>query len=82
MVRTQIQLTEKQFDALRRLSAQKKKSLADLIRQSVELLLAQESRTGKTSRIQRALAAAGKFSSGGHDGSSEHDRHLADAYRG
>jgi len=82
MIRTQIQLTEQQIQALRRLAAHKKRSLAELIRQSVELYLTHEAQTGKAERVQRALEAAGKFSSGTKDGSSQHDRHLADAYRG
>jgi Arc/MetJ-type ribon-helix-helix transcriptional regulator len=80
MVRTQIQLTEEQIHALRQLSAQKKKSIADLVRQSVELFLTQESEPARGLRVQRALDAVGRFSSGGADGSSEHDRHLSDAY--
>jgi Arc/MetJ-type ribon-helix-helix transcriptional regulator len=81
MVRTQVQLTEEQVRQLKRLGAQNNKSLADLVRQSVELYLAHEERTGKARRIQRGLEAVGKFSSGTADGSSEHDRYLADAYR-
>jgi hypothetical protein len=82
MIRTQIQLTEEQMEALRRLSALKKKSMADLVRQSVELYLDRETMGGDVLRVQRALAVVGKFSSGSRDGSSGHDRHLADAYRG
>jgi hypothetical protein len=81
MIRTQVQLTETQMEALRRLATLKKKSLADLVRQSVELYLDRESPAGDALRVQRALAVVGKFSSGSRDGSSEHDRHLADAYR-
>jgi hypothetical protein len=82
MIRTQVQLTETQMEALRRLAALKKKSLADLVRQSVDLFLDRESPTGDGLRVKRALAVVGKFSSGSGDGSSAHDRHLADAYRG
>ncbi|MBI3693717.1 MAG: ribbon-helix-helix domain-containing protein [Acidobacteria bacterium] len=39
MIRTQVQLTEPQLQALRQLSAQTGKSIADLVRQSVELYL-------------------------------------------
>jgi hypothetical protein len=81
MIRTQIQLTEEQMEALRRLAALKKKSMADLVRQSVELYLDRESPTGDALRVKRALEVVGKFSSGSADGSSGHDRHLADAYR-
>jgi Arc/MetJ-type ribon-helix-helix transcriptional regulator len=81
MVRTQVQLTEHQVRALRQLAVQKKRSLADLVRESVELFLAQESQPDKALRVQRALQAAGRFSSGEASGSSEHDRHLSEAYR-
>ena len=46
MIRTQIQLTEEQMEALRRLAALKKKSMADLVRQSVELYLDRETMAG------------------------------------
>ena len=82
MIRTQVQLTEEQVHALRQLAAKKKMSLADLVRQSVELFLTQEAQGGRADRAQRALEIIGQFSSGGVDGSSEHDKHLADAYRG
>jgi len=81
MIRTQVQLTEEQVRALRQLAVQKKRSLADLVQESVELFLTQESQPGKALRIERALQAAGRFSSGDASGSSEHDRHLSEAYR-
>lgn len=81
MIRTQIQITEKQSEALRKLAAAEGKSLADVIRRGVDLYL----RTGRSSRreelVQRALRAAGRFSSGTPNGSAEHDRHLAEAFR-
>ena len=81
MIRTQVQLTEAQIETLRQLAARKKTSIADLVRQSIEFYLVRESQTGDLSRIQRGLEVIGKFSSGSADGSSGHDRHLADAYR-
>jgi hypothetical protein len=81
MVRTQIQLTEQQMNKLRRLAAEKRKPLAELVRQGVELYLNQQRQTGKALRVRRALQAAGKFSSGTPTGSSDHDRHLATAFR-
>jgi hypothetical protein len=79
MIRTQVQLTEVQIEVFRRLAALKKKSVADLVRQSVELYLDRESPSGDA---LRALAVVGKFSSGSRDGSSRHDRHLVSGYRG
>jgi len=76
MIRIQVRFTEEQNRALRRLAAQQKRSLADLVRQSVTVYLARDAQ-----RLAAALEAVGKFSSGAVDGSSAHDRHLADAYR-
>jgi hypothetical protein len=76
MIRIQVRLTEEQVRALRRQAAQQERSLAALVRQSITLYLARDPR-----RLAAALEAAGKFSSGSVDGSSDHDRYLADAYR-
>jgi hypothetical protein len=81
MVRMQVQLKETQLAGLRRLASASGKSVADLIRQGVDLYLAAQSRPGQEERIQRALRAAGRFSSGSRDGSAEHDRYLAEAFR-
>jgi hypothetical protein len=79
MVRVQIQLTERQQAALRRLSASTGRPVADLIRQGVEQLLSSKPLPDKDEQIQRAMRVAGKFRSGRTDGSSDHDRHLAEA---
>lgn len=81
MVRTQIQLTEQQQAALRRLSASTGRSVADLIRQGVEALLSSAPLPDKNEQVQRARRVAGRFRSGATDGSSDHDRHLAEAFR-
>jgi Arc/MetJ-type ribon-helix-helix transcriptional regulator len=79
MVRTQVQLTQKQLQTLRQLSAARGRSIAELIRQGVELYLGSQQRPGRDQQIERALRVAGRFSSGSADGSLEHDRHLAEA---
>jgi hypothetical protein len=80
MVRTQIQLTEQQMEALRRCSLRKKQSLAELIRQSVDLFLGLENQSPREMQRKRAREAAGRFASGSSDVSGEHDRYLADAF--
>ncbi len=82
MVRTQIQLTAEQAKALKRRAAEENRSLADLIRSSVDAYLAQHGRRSKQARYDRLLSIAGKYSSGKRDVSSRHDDYLADAYRG
>jgi predicted transcriptional regulator len=80
MVRTQIQLTEEQAKSLREAAARQGRSMADLVRDGVDLVLG----TGAVSREERrrrALAASGKFHSGFKDIARHHDRYLAEAFR-
>ncbi len=81
MIRTQIQLSEAQMRALRRLAAARERSLAELVREGVDLLLRSSGGVDPEERKNRALAAAGRFRSGTADLSSEHDRYLAEAYK-
>jgi hypothetical protein len=81
MVRTQVQLTERQLKALRQLSAATGKSAAELIRNGIDQYLAGKQATDPEARIERAIGVAGKFASGASDVSAEHDRHLAEAFR-
>ncbi|HKW96406.1 MAG TPA: ribbon-helix-helix domain-containing protein [Bryobacteraceae bacterium] len=81
MVRTQVQLTEDQIRALRQISQSTGSSIADLVRQGVENYLNARQYGGRDRQIERALRVAGRFSSGSHDGSTQHDRHLAAAFR-
>jgi hypothetical protein len=80
MVRTQIQLTDDQAKALRALSAARQVPMAELIRRSVDSLLQRESGASREAILNRARAVAGRFASGAADGSTDHDRHLADAF--
>ena len=64
MVRTQIQLTEAQARALKRLAREQHVSMAELIRRGVDCLLASASGPSPDDRKRRAIAAAGRFASG------------------
>lgn len=81
MIRTQIQLTEDQARALKELAAAEQRSMAELIRQSVDSLL-KSSTQHRTSpeRKRRALAVIGRFRSGVSDLSLNHDRYLSEAF--
>ena len=81
MVRTQIQLTEAQARALKRMAAERGVSVAELIRQSLDRFLQSAGEEDREERRRRALAVAGRFRSGLHDLAAEHDRYLEDAYR-
>jgi Arc/MetJ-type ribon-helix-helix transcriptional regulator len=80
MVRTQVQLTETQLQALRELSGSTGKSISDLVRQGVDLYLRSQTRISREEQIRRALGAAGCFASGRTDIGEEHDRYLAESF--
>ena len=80
MVRTQIQLTEKQSKSLKRIAASHHRSVAELIRQAVDNMIKSATLVDIEERRRRALAAAGRFSSGLRDLSAEHDKYLAEAF--
>ncbi len=80
MVRTQIQLTEKQAKRLRSLAKNKKVSIAELIRQGVDLLLRNSSVLDVEERKKNAIQAIGRFSSGTRDISEKHDKYLDEAF--
>lgn len=81
MVRTQIQLTEDQAKALKRLSSLRHLSIAQLIRQGVDVVLRSEAGIDDEEKRKRALSVAGRFRSGKRDVSREHDKYLAEAYK-
>jgi hypothetical protein len=79
MVRTQIQLTEEQAAQLRRLAVQQQRSMADLIREALEILLTRHDDSARQDRMRRAARAFGRFRSGTGDLARRHDAHFADA---
>jgi len=82
MVRTQIQLTEQQSVKLKELAAEYDVSAAELIRRALDQFISAAGTPQISDAEQRrlALAAVGKFSSGVHDLSINHDTYLAQAY--
>jgi len=79
IVRTQVQLTDEQATRLRRAAAKRGVSMAALIREALDELPDTGSEDG---RWDRALAAVGAGASGLSNVSSDHDRHLAEAFDG
>ena len=80
MVRTQIQITEEQAKAVRRIALSRHVSVAELIRRAVDVMLKSNPVADPEEKRQRAIEIVGKFSSGKHDIAKGHDRYLADAY--
>jgi hypothetical protein len=81
MVRTQIQLTERQARLLRSLAARQGISMAELIRRTVDGMVQAQAAVTTDERKRRALAVVGRFGSGRADVSRHHDRDLAEAFR-
>ena len=78
MIRTQIQLTERQAAALKMVARERGVSMAAVIRDAVDVVVDEASRQA---RVERAIAAVGGFSGGGRDVARDHDRYLEEAYQ-
>lgn len=82
MIRTQIQLEEKQYHTLKEMAAEYNVSMATLIRQSVERFIEQEEKPSREELKRRALSIIGiaKDVDGATDVSINHDKYLDEAY--
>ncbi len=80
MIRTQVQLKERQLHRLRALAAERGLSISELVRNGVDNVLAQMGQGAHTTRAQRAISAAGRFHSGRSDVARRHDDFLVSAY--
>ena len=81
MIRTQVQLTEEQAQALKNLASARQVPIAELIRQSVDILIRSSGAIDAEERRRRAIAAAGRFHSEVSDISMKHDEYLVEAFR-
>ncbi|WP_333656585.1 CopG family transcriptional regulator [Dissulfurispira sp.] len=79
MVRTQIQLTEDQAEALKRLATTRHLSVAELIRQAIDKMIKSAVLVDIEERRRRAIEAAGRFSSGLKNLSEKHDEYFVEA---
>ena len=80
MVRTQIQLTEEQARAIKKMAASRHVSGAELIRRAIDVMIKSGPAADPEERRKRAIDIAGKFSSGKSDVSKKHDKYLTDAF--
>ncbi|MGI8573768.1 MAG: ribbon-helix-helix protein, CopG family [Egibacteraceae bacterium] len=79
MVRTQITLTEAQLSSLREVASRRRQSVAAVVREAVDQLVAEDAQRG---RIRRALQAAQQHDagSGRTDIARNHDAFLAEDF--
>ena len=81
MVRTQVQLTEKQLAFLHRNSSSQGVSISEQIRRGVDMLMRESLRgPSKDCRKKKAIALIGKYKSKTGDLSMRHDKHLAEIF--
>ena len=78
MVRTQVQLTEKQSRALRRIAACEGVSMAEVIRRALDKVVEAESLPDREELKRRAIAAAGSVRSSIPDLAERHDEYWAE----
>jgi predicted transcriptional regulator len=80
MIRTQIQLTDKQAARLKDLAHSSNESMAAIIRKALDqFLLKQE--PDRRALYRQALATVGKYKAGVPDVSIDHDRYLEEEFR-
>ena len=82
MVRTQIQLTEDQAARMKSAAQRKGVSMAELIRQAIEMLLDKGSDKSEVELRRRAIEAAGRFHSGRKNVARNHDGYLSEDFAG
>ena len=80
MIRTQIQITERQVQQLKIVAAREKKSVAEVIREAIDLRLQRETGLDDATLRQRAIELAGKYHAGVEDLAEDHDRYLVEAF--
>lgn len=79
MIRTQIQLTQEQAKSLKKMSKKENKSVAELIRISVDKMINADGPISDDLLRQKALSVIGKLH-GSSDLAEKHDDYLADTY--
>jgi hypothetical protein len=77
MIRTQIQLSDDQASGRKRLAAERGVSMAELIREGAERILAE---SDVDARWHRASELVGRYHDPATDVASNHDRYLEEAY--
>jgi len=80
MIRTQIQLSEKQSEVLKQLAREEGVSMAEVIRRALDGVVERRRLPDREELKRRALAAIGSVHSDITDMSERHDDYLAEIY--
>lgn len=82
MVRTQIQLTDEQARLLRGIARERRASMAQIVREGVDLVIQRETQSDREQRLKALRAVAGKYHSGLTDVGRNHDQYLEEIHLG
>jgi len=80
MKRTQIQLTDSQYNLVKEISKKKEVSMAEVIRESVEIFGSALLLNSKEDKYEKAITSIGRFKSSNKDLSINHDKYLNKDY--
>jgi hypothetical protein len=81
-VRSQIQFPRGQLESLRAIARSEGISIAEVVRRAVDHYAEHKVSAAREETLRsRAGAVSGRYASGYGDTSTDHDRHLVDAYR-
>ena len=80
MVRTQIRLTEQQAQKLKSMAAARGISVAELVRQRVDLLIKTAAEPMHQEMVQKLKELAGKYTTGITDLAENHDSYLEETW--
>ena len=82
MVRSQIQFPREQLESIRAIARSEGVSIAEVVRRAVDHYAEHRVPAAAEGALRaRARAIVGRYASGYSDTSTDHDRHLADAYK-
>jgi hypothetical protein len=80
VIRTQIQLTEEQSEALKQISSKEGRSVAELVRSGVDQVIRSYGVVSSEELRRRALSVVGKFNIKDENLAVDHDLYASEAY--
>jgi predicted DNA-binding protein len=81
MVIRQIELTEEQDRRLEEVASQQGRTISELLRERVDVVLQEEAEAPRQELKRRAASVIGRFRSGLPDLGTAHDRYLEESFR-
>ncbi len=82
MVRSQIQFSREQLEDIRAIARSQRVSIAEVVRRAVDYYAQHKAPAATEEALRsRAWAVVGRYTSGYSDTSTDHDRHLAEAFQ-